>query len=549
MDDLAKKKNRLSSLENCENVGLVGERVVEAASKIARAISSQVDAKQLSRDREYLEMLRINVLEPAVLKYKNKEKMVVQIYFEVDPDLTPQLGPEEEVAGVLISDVNKNGEFVFSERVRVKDFHSGNPYMYWYYHPVEQKKGIWSNVYFDHYINKNVISYNLPVYVKGTLVGVVGLDLDYEDFYKSMRFRLVENIRNQVAEIKKEYKIIGQEDHLTGHYISLDPLELIFKDEIFQNFITHSEQMEEVTNMIIKASLCTANILFQGETGVGKDFVASYVHSKSPVRSGPFININCSAIPENLLESEFFGYEQGAFTGSKSEGKPGYFELANKGTILLNEIGEVPLHLQAKFLRVIQEKTVTRLGGINSKKIDFRLMAATNRNLLELVRLGKFREDLYYRLNVISIYIPPLRQRKDDIVSLLNYFLYKNMEKYQIKRSFSSGVLAVLVKYAWPGNIRELENLVERLVVTSDQPIIDVNFLPKEIVGKSINVQKQNGFPDSLKEMLQKYESAIIRQAFMDLGSSYKVAKLLKISQSQANYKIRKYGHCPENQI
>ena len=392
---------------------------METASKIARMISSQVDVRKLSKDRHYLEMLKINVLEPAVAKYKDQAKMVVQIYFEIGPELTPQLGQEEEVAGVLISDANKTGEFAFSERVRVRDFCPGNPYMHWYYQPAKLKKGVWTNVYFDHYINKNVISFNLPVYVRGSLVGVVGLDLDYEDFFKTMRFRLVENIRNQVAEIKKEYEIIGQEGHIAGHYISLDPLELTSKDEIFQDYITHSEQMEGVKNMIIKASLCTANILLQGETGVGKDYISSYILYKSPVRNGPFININCSAIPENLLESEFFGYEKGALTGAKTDGKPGYFELANKGTILLNEIGEVPLHLQAKFLKVIQEKTVTRVGGIDSKKIDFRLMAATNRNLMELVKMGKFREDLYYRLNVISINIPPLRIVK----MILSHFL------------------------------------------------------------------------------------------------------------------------------
>lgn len=538
MDGTPGRYSRQFVSENREPGSLVGESVMKAASNIARMISSQVDAKQLSKDRDYLEMLRINVLEPAVAKFKDQVKMVVQIYFEIGPELTPQLGPEEEVAGVLISDANKKGEFAFSERVRVKDFYPGNPYMYWYYHPVKQKKGIWSNVYFDHYFNKNVISYNLPVYTHGSLVGVVGLDLDYEDFFKTMRFRLVENIRNQVAEIKKEYEIIGQEDHIAGHYISLDPLELISKDEIFQDFITHSEQMEGVKNMIIKASLCTANILLQGETGVGKDFIASYIHHKSSVRNGPFININCSAIPENLLESEFFGYAKGAFTGAKSDGKPGHFELANKGTILLNEIGELPLHLQAKFLQVIQEKTVTRVGGTDSNKIDFRLIAATNRNLLELVKFGKFREDLYYRLNVISINIPPLRERKDDIVSFLNYFLYKSMEKYQVKRSFSSEVIVNLVEYHWPGNIRELENVVERMVVASDQPVIDVELLPKEIVEKRSESHKQNLTHTSLKEMLQKHEAVIIHHAYKKLGSSYKVAKYLKISQSQANYKI-----------
>jgi TyrR family helix-turn-helix protein len=243
------------------------------------------------------------------------------------------------------------------------------------------------------------------------------------------------------------------------------------------------------------------------------------------------------------MESEFFGYGKGAFTGAKSEGKPGFFEAADGGTIFLNEIGELPIHLQAKFLNVIQQKVITRIGETTQRKVDFRLIAATNRNLFELVSQGKFREDLYYRLNVIAIHIPSLKDRKDDIVSLLNYYLIKNTEKYGIKRRFSPELLEILVNHSWPGNIRELENLVERLVVTSNDYVIDQSALPQDIfsaVGRLEPENNRNG-GGSLKEMVKEFEASIIQLKYAELGSSRKVAKALGISQSQANDKIKEY--------
>ncbi len=312
---------------------------------------------------------------------------------------------------------------------------------------------------------------------------------------------------------------------------------------MFSGIVTRSKEMEPVMELAIKASMSNANILILGETGVGKDFLASYIHSKSTVRNGPFVNVNCSAIPESLLESEFFGYGKGAFTGAKDDGKPGFFEAANGGTIFLNEMGELPIHLQVKFLNVIQQKAITKIGETTQRKVDFRLITATNRNLLELVSQGRFREDLYYRLNVISIYIPPLRDRKDDIVSLLNYYLFKNMEKYNIKRRFSPELLDILINYSWPGNIRELENLVERLAITSNDYIIDQNVLPQDFINKTnrYDIEKKDICNSSLKDMVKEFEASIIRLKYTEFGSSRKVAKALGISQSQANEKIKEY--------
>jgi TyrR family helix-turn-helix protein len=336
---------------------------------------------------------------------------------------------------------------------------------------------------------------------------------------------------------------LGEGKAFSEQYISMDTLEFVGKEDMFSGVVTRSKEMEPVMELALKASISSANILILGETGVGKDFIASYILSKSAVRNGPFVNVNCSAIPESLMESEFFGYGKGAFTGAKSEGKPGFFEAADGGTIFLNEIGELPIHLQAKFLNVIQQKVITRIGETAQRKVDFRLIAATNRNLFELVSQGKFREDLYYRLNVIAIHIPSLKDRKDDIVSLLNYYLFKNTEKYGIKRRFSPELLEILVNHSWPGNIRELENLVERLVVTSNDYVIDQSALPQDIfsaVGRLEPENNRNG-GGSLKEMVKEFEASIIQLKYAELGSSRKVAKALGISQSQANDKIKEY--------
>lgn len=523
---------------------LVGERIMSAANKIAQIVSEQVDIGKLATSREYIDFLKNQIIKPTVIKYAKEERLVVQAYFHISHNVTPQLGPDEEAAGISLVNVGKTGEFYSHELSHVREYYQENEYMkWWYYRPITSGNGVWSKVYFDAHINMDVISYSVPVYVKDVLLGVTGLDLDYNDFRRLMNERLMENIEDNIKLIRKEHEALGEGKSFSEQYISMNTLGFVSKGDMFNGIVTRSKEMEPVMEMAVKASISDANILILGETGVGKDFLASYIHSKSAVCNGPFVNVNCSAIPESLMESEFFGYGKGAFTGAKSDGKMGFFEAANGGTIFLNEIGDLPIHLQVKFLNVIQQKTITKIGETTQRKADFRLIAATNQNLFELVSRGKFREDLYYRLNVIPINIPPLRDRKDDIMSLLNYYLYKNMEKYHVKRKFSPELLDILVNHSWPGNIRELENLMERLVITSNNFIIDQAVLPQDFINKTnrYEMDKKDAGSISLKEMIKEFEASIIRLKYNKLGSSRKVAKELGISQSQANQKIKEY--------
>jgi transcriptional regulator with PAS, ATPase and Fis domain len=250
------------------------------------------------------------------------------------------------------------------------------------------------------------------------------------------------------------------------------------------------------------------------------------------------VDINCAAIPETLLESELFGFEKGSFTGANTNGKIGLIELANNGTLLLDEISEMPLNLQAKLLKTIQDKEIKRIGGTKILKVDFRLIAATNRNLEHLVSQGIFREDLYYRLNVVNIDIPPLNDRTKDIIPLCNYFLNKFNKKFNVKKQLNEDTLVTLLKYEWPGNVRELANVIERAIVTSEGEYIKKDILPKKIAkSKSCNTDNY----DSLKHAIEELEGEMIRSAYEKYATSEKVGGALKISQATAYRKIAKY--------
>lgn len=522
---------------------LVGERITQIAEKIAATLKDSIDVQQLSTSHDYLNYLQNNVIKKTLIQYAMGEDFIVQAYFQIDPQVTPQLNPEELLAGTVIE--NKGNWDIICEHdlSYVKDCHPENDFMkWWYFECIRKGKGGWTRVYFDPYINIDVVTYSLPVYIKGKLIGVVGIDLDYADFRKVMNKRLLDSIGGEIEIFHKEREGIGEESAWSDEYINLDTMSILSKNDVFEGVVTRSKEMGDVMELAIRASISDANVLLLGETGVGKDFIAQYIHSKSTVQNGPFINVNCSAIPENLLESEFFGYAKGAFTGAKNEGSVGFFEAAKGGTIFLNEIGELPLHMQAKFLDVIQTKSITRIGENVKRATNFRLIAATNRNLKELVALGTFREDLYYRLYVIPIFIPPLRERKEDIVTLLNYNLSKNIEKYHQTRKYSPALVNLLKNYSWPGNIRELENLVERLFFTSSQTVIGIECLPADFLkNEEENREQFISRNSTLKDMLNDYEASIIKQFYKELGSSYKVATALGISQSQANSKIKKY--------
>lgn len=313
------------------------------------------------------------------------------------------------------------------------------------------------------------------------------------------------------------------------------------------DLVFRSASMQRLWTLMQNTANTRANILITGETGVGKSAIAKTIHAMSNRADGPFIEVNCAVLHENLIESELFGYEKGAFTGAASSGKIGKIELANHGTLFLDEIGELPAHIQSKLLQLIQEKTIERLSGTRKIELDFRLIVATNRNLEAEVQRGLFRSDLFYRLNVIRIHIPPLRQRKEDVLPLAHQFLARFCREYGKALSFSPRFLAFLDQYDWPGNVRQLENLIERLVITVQDPIIDVSALPPEYTGDVVPPAELLARQGTLSERMDAYEAQIIRDSYHRCGTTVAVAKELGISQATAARKIAKYvGSKPE---
>ena len=278
-----------------------------------------------------------------------------------------------------------------------------------------------------------------------------------------------------------------------------------------------------------------STILILGESGVGKDLIARMIHDASPRNeSGEFVKIECGAIPEQLLESELFGYEPGAFTGARKEGKVGYLEIANKGTFFLDEIGDLPKRLQVKLLGTIQDQQIRRVGGTEQTKIDVRIIAATNRDLEQMMLAGEFREDLYYRISVIPIIIPPLRERRDDIPFLLAHYLHHFNTKYDKDVSISNEVLDILSEYDWHGNVRELCNLVERVVLSAQKTLVTISALPEKYKRENVNVDvnvKEFSF-SSLKDEVQRYELQLVKGVLSQDSSLEEAASRLKISIS-----------------
>ena len=303
-------------------------------------------------------------------------------------------------------------------------------------------------------------------------------------------------------------------------------------------FFCASERMRGILETITKLAKVDTSVLITGESGVGKNVLARLLHQFSERSAGPLVEINCAGIPDALLESELFGYEAGAFTGARTGGKPGRIELADKGTLFLDEIGELPLSLQTKLLQVIQEKQIVKVGGTKPIAIDFRLVTATNQDLRSLVEMKRFRSDLFFRLNVLPVEIPPLRERPEDILPLCRFVLDEMNVKYGTRKQFSPPARGILQAYSWPGNVRELRNLVEQLVVVSQQNTIEARELPKHMHTGIIALQDKNR---SLSETLEEVEGQLVRKAHAAHGTTVAVGKALGISQPSAARKIAKY--------
>ena len=350
--------------------------------------------------------------------------------------------------------------------------------------------------------------------------------------------KIVYNIRD-ITEIKNLKKKFNVSAELNKRYeAELKIMREKAADDI--NLVSFSTKMKQLVEQCQVIARVDINVLFLGESGVGKGFLASFIHKESPRKNGPFIKINCGAIPQNLMETEMFGYEAGAFSGAKKEGKIGVFEMANGGTLLLDEIGDLPHELQVKLLQTIQDQEIRRVGGSKLIKVDVRLLTATNRDLAKMVAEGTFRKDLYYRINTIPVTIPPLRERKEDIPIMLYFFLEKYNMKYNMKCELSNEVVNVLSEYSWPGNVRELENLVERLVVTCQNRIIILADLPSDILGEKNKKISVNGIMP-LGDAMEEVERQLIILGYKMTGSTYKTAEILGISQPTAFRKIKKY--------
>lgn len=383
---------------------------------------------------------------------------------------------------------------------------------------LKNKKKI-ENIYHSPRKDTYIVISVLPIYIDGKFVGVVSTDRDVTE---------VRNLSKKLENTKSKLNFLEDElKRVSGS---------------FGKIIGKSAKIIKKIDIARQVAKSDASIIITGESGTGKEVFARAIHEHS-ARKGLFVPVNCSAIPYELFESELFGYDPGAFTGASRKGKMGIFELANNGTIFLDEIGDMPMHMQAKILRVLQEKEIMRVGGEKKIKVNARVISATHKNLKEMVVSEEFREDLYYRLNVVEIELPPLRERKEDIVLLINHFLKELCEKNSLKiPQIDNDVMNILQNYEWHGNIRELKNAVEHLLVLSRENKIILELVPPYILKNVKQEEKNQIYPLDLGAAIAKIEVDTIKKALnISNGNKAKAAKILNIPRSTLYYKIDTY--------
>jgi PAS domain S-box-containing protein len=347
----------------------------------------------------------------------------------------------------------------------------------------------------------------------------------------------VVNASRDITEVSKLQKEIDDLKQVTEGY-KQELMQLREKNDEVQNVVFRSDKMRHILSLIRKLSDVDSTVLLSGESGVGKEIISSYIHKSSYRKENPFISINCGAIPRNLLEGELFGYET---VGDSEKGKPGLFELAHEGTLFLDQIGELPTDFQTKLLRVLSEKKIARIGSNKEIEVNVRIIASTNKNLEKEVKEGHFREDLYYRLNVIPIEIPPLRERKEDILPLTMHFLKQLNQKYKLNKQLAAEVVDKLTEYTWPGNVRELQNIIERMLVTSNSEVIGIKELPEYIKFGKVSesaIQVTKIIP--LKDAVDLVEKKLLEMAQNKYGSTTKMAEVLEVNQSTISRKMKK---------
>ncbi|GAB4339129.1 MAG: sigma-54-dependent Fis family transcriptional regulator [Desulfobulbaceae bacterium] len=386
----------------------------------------------------------------------------------------------------------------------------------------------------------------VPIKAGANCIGALSIDREYKENFgaeseRDLRFLTV--VSGLIAQTVERIRSVNEEQETLRRENSKLRRELAAMNRI-ENIIGNSSRMEEVFDMIHRVADSNATVLLRGESGTGKTLVAKALHANSKRRKGPFVVVNCAAIPESLMESELFGHEKGAFTGAAAR-KKGRFEQAHGGTLFLDEISEISPAVQVKLLNVIQERTFQRLGGTETLEVDIRLVAATNRDLEEAVRENRFREDLYYRLNVFPIYLPPLRERKTDILLLAEHFLARFCKENNKKiKRISTSAIDLLMQYHWPGNVRELQNCMERAVLICDENTIKAIHLPPTLQSSESVSEDQ---PVSLAKAVENFERELIIDALKkNKGNQTRAAKYLDTSLRIINYKIHNYRIDPK---
>ena len=374
---------------------------------------------------------------------------------------------------------------------------------------------------------KTVLCTGIPVFDRNGRVSLVVIN--------ERDITQLEALKIQLEETRKE------KDRYKNELTELSMLELKR-----QKIVSESDQMREILKTALKlARLEVTDILLLGESGTGKGLLAKFIHNNSKRKKKPFIQINCAALPENLLEAELFGYEKGAFSGAREQGKPGLFELAHEGTLFLDEIGELPFSVQAKLLKYLDDHKVQRLGGIKTKAIDCIIIAATNQDIEKFVGQKKFRKDLFYRLNILTIKIPPLRERPEDIFELANSFLHQYNRKYKQKKKLNPLALSLLQSYSFAGNVRELKNIIKKAVVMSEEEVIDsviLSSIGKEVLEDRWEVRGSDKKINNLVDMLSALEKEMLKNAMRHCKSTREMARFLNISQPTVVRKLKKHS-------
>ncbi|NLK52365.1 MAG: sigma 54-interacting transcriptional regulator [Syntrophomonadaceae bacterium] len=495
--------NRRPILRNGEIIGVVA--VFQDLSEVEAAHNELRSVQALNHELE------------SILKFSHDGLAICDgqgRFLRVSPSFSKLLGiPDEELTGRAVSSLSEEGQLILSVIQAVINRRA----------PVSMTQNTSSG--------QQILATSVPVFDElGQLV------------------RVVTNLRD-MTELNDLREQVQQTSELSRRYLhELEEWRARFVAT--SEVIASSETMQRAVELALHVAKVDSTVLITGESGVGKQVIAKMIHRVSPRRDGPFIEINCGAIPETLLESELFGYERGAFTGAAREGRTGIFELANNGTLLLDEIGEIPLNLQVKLLRAIQEQEIYRVGGSQAIKLNVRIIAATNKNLWQMVQNRQFREDLYYRLNVVPMEIPPLRKRRDDIIPLTNHFLKLCNDKYGFNRHLEPEVYQVFERYNWPGNARELQNLVERLVVTCNADIITEKHLPASMSKKNLgSPQPVKVFGlTTLKEAGEIVEKELVTRALRAGKSTRRAAELLGVTHSTVIRKLKQYNITPGTQ-